>query len=216
MRLVVLSTLLPLVLGVAACVAPSDGSLDSDSAPANEVTAASPENTERAAAVVNRVDSLLQLNQQWNERVRAGTTTADAKRAAEDLVNKMRAALAPMSSDGEWVNGYATQHRDAIKAGFVNELATNEVRTAIGADQVQKLNAAVSHAGGVDEIIVKSSEMVRAHSQDVSDILGQGKKMPLGFFCAMAGTVAGANAARENWRGVVVPMYVLLRAGCIR
>jgi hypothetical protein len=38
----------------------------------------------------------------------------------------------------------------------------------------------------------------------------------MGFFCAMTAMLAGANAARETWRGVVVGMYILKHVGCIR
>jgi hypothetical protein len=224
MRLAVLSTVLPLVLGVTACVAPAapaDDSLEWESALAGEAAAvpgqASPEIVAKATEVVSTIEGLLKLNQQWNERVKGGSTTPEARRETQRLVAKMRETLAAMPAQADWVTGYVQQHRDAIKAGFASELATEPVRTALGgAKEVKKLTDALNHAGGVDEVILKAASLVRDHSRDISDMIGQGKKMPIGFFCAMAATVAGANAAQENWRGVVAPMYVLLRVGAIR
>jgi len=220
MRLVVLSTVLPLVLGVTACVAPDEEASEWGFAPADEMAAepgpASPEITEKATEVVNTIAGLLKLNRQWNERLRGGATTPEAQREIQQTVQKMRDTLATLPDGAGWVTSYVQENRDAIQAGFAKELASEEARTALGADEIRKLTDAVNHAGGIDALILKAAGVVHDHSQDVSDMIGKGKKMPLGFFCGLAGTIAGANAAQEDWLGVVGPIHGLLRVGCIR
>lgn len=217
MRLVALSIVLPLALGVSACVAPGADSVDPGVELADEVAGEvgtqSGEITEKATEIVTTIEGLLNLNRQWNQHVRDGATTPEARRQSQEMVRQMRDAIAKLPAEAEWVTSYVQEHKDAIKVGFEKELASEEMQKSLGAERIQKLLDMVNRAGGVDAIILKSTAVLREHSHDASELLGQGKKMPIAFFSGMAGTVAGANAARENWRGVVVTIIAAVLTG---
>jgi hypothetical protein len=218
MRLVILSTVLSLALGVVGCAAPTADSIQGGSEPTDEMAepaSPAPEIKEKATKVVTAIEGLLKLNRRWNERLKGGATTPEQQHEIQQIVEQMRDTLAALPDEAAWVERYVQEHRDAIKAGFEGELASEPAQKGLGPEKIQKLTEAVKRAGGVDQVILKSAASLRAQAQEIRDRIAQGKKMPISFFCALAGTLGGANAARELWRGLVVPVNALMNVGCI-
>jgi hypothetical protein len=219
MRLVVLSMVLPLVLGAAACAAPDVSGEARESAPAEEVDAVHalrPVDIQaKAAGVVDAITGLMKLNLKWNERLKSGSSTPAAQREIRETVTKMRAALATLPSHAAWVADHVEHDRDAIKAGVAEALASEKAKTHLGPEKIRELIDALNHAGGADQVILQSTAVVKDRSVEIGEELAHGKKMPLEFVCGLVGTIAGANAARADWCGVAAPLSAMLAAGCI-
>lgn len=209
MRLVVSSMILSLAFGAAGCAAATgEPPQASEEAPSLEIK-------EKAVDVVKRIEGLMTLNHMWIERMRPGAATPAANEP-KDVVKEMKAALSALPSDAEWVIAEVKKNEAGIAAGFAAALASDKVEKQVGKDKVKALRDAVEHHGGIVAILLKSAATVHDHSGEMSDRLSRGEKMSMDFFCAMAGTVAGANAAREQWAGMLGPIAAMHAVGGLR
>ncbi len=212
MRFGVSSVLVSLALSLAGCAAgsapPSGREEPGEPAPAFE---------QKASEIVARIDGLVEVNKEWTRHLQQ--MSAMGERQPDELelmVKKMQGALATLPADAVWVSDYVEQHESVVTSGFERALAGQDVRAALAADKIQAFSAVVKRAGGIDQIILSAAAAARDHAKQESDTIGAGHKMDMGFFCALAGTVEGANAAREHWTGVVGPVYAMVAVHCLR
>jgi hypothetical protein len=225
MRIIVGSAFLALALGVGGCASSTVESLDQESEASQALEEPRPPALtvwERAEVVVKKTAGLAKLHNQLGERIKRGALTPVDQSEIQQLVQQMRAVLVTLPAEATWVSLHVEEHKSSISAELTKELESKRAKAVLGDERINELKAlfpassAETETPKIIEVIQRSTTTIRDHSLEVGDMLGRGKLLPHPFFCGMVGLNAGAQAALENWPGMVLRINDMLRNGCLR
>lgn len=213
MRLVLLSIVLPLTVGLAGCASATEDSSDWGTNPGVDEEAAPQAIQSKATEIVKLVQQLMELDHQRSQLAQGNQHTPENERKLQQLMTQIRQTVAALPGAAQWVATYVQANRQTLQVGFERALTSGQAREKLGTEQVRKLNEAVRRAGGVDKIILDLISVLHGRGGEAIDPIDLAQKTPKEFFFAIVATFAGAEAAIDSWPQVIMSMDGLLQAG---